>query len=198
MSPVEFHEPDAVADPVYFSVAEAREIPGLSSLTLYPDEAIELARDIVEDALERACGVAFVLRDATMTTDGNGTCDLLVLPRPREVTACTVCETTLTPTELGDLVLYRDGRIYRECGWPAGRGNVEIAFNHGYEVIPPLVKRAALELAKRFLIDTPVDPRASSVTGEDGTTQILKPDGTFGHPLADMVVNTYGVAYGIG
>lgn len=203
MSPVEFHPPDATPDPKYFTVAEARKVKPLDNATLYPDADIEAMRVAVEDALEQACGIAFVTRDGQWTADGNGQTDLLLpFPRPSVVTACTVNGVALDAGELSSLVLYRDGRVYRAGRWPAGRGNVDITVQHGWLAVPGRVKRAAILGTKRFLVDSPISDRATSLTNDDGTVSFFVTagvrDAIFDVPELNAVVEQFGVNAGAG
>ncbi len=90
-----------------------------------------------------------------------------------------------------------DGRVYREGGWTAGRRNVVITGTRGYPYPPPRVGRAALLLAKRFLVDSPHSDRATSITTEDGTTQFLVTAGVrqavTDVPEANAVIEEYGL-----
>ncbi len=191
---------DVVAgtDAPYFTIGEARRLSPLQDAAKYPDADIDAARQLAESALEDACGVAFVPREFTERIDGRGRTDLLLpVVRPLAVTAVTVDGSTLSVGDLAGLELYDDGRLYFESGWSAGRRNVVVTGTHGYAAVPPLVKRAALRLAKWALVDSPVSDRATSMTTEDGTTQFLVTAGVrqavFDLPAANAVVELYGM-----
>ena len=105
--------------------------------------------------------------------------------------------------------LYDDGRLYLATGWSTGwsasspgaatrgRRNVVIKGTYGYPYPPPRVSRAALLLAKRFLVDLPVSDRATSLTTQDGTTQFLVTAGVrqaiTDVPECNAVIREYGV-----
>lgn len=181
------------------SLARMRAEAALTSETAYPTAKLIAARTSAEVTLEDACGVAFVPRYFRTKVDGNDSCDLLVNARPLSVTAVTVRDSgTLSSDDLAALELYPDGRIWRESEWPAGRRNIEIKGIHGYVIPPAGTTTAVLELAKRILIESPMDPRTVSVTGESSTVQLFREDGTFGIPAADEVVVRYGLNYGVG
>lgn len=178
-----------------FSIADARRVKPLDNTTTYPAARIAEARTLAETALEEACHVAFAPTYFRLRLDGNGRTDLLLpIVRPLTVTAATVDGASLTAA---DLELYDDGRVYYEGGWSAGRRNVVITGTHGYPFPPPRVGRAALLLAKRVLVDSPVSDRATSMTTEDGTTQFLVTAGVrqavFDVPECNAVVIDYGL-----
>ena len=205
--PLEYNPPDATPDPAYFTVAEARSASflggALSDVTKYPDADIDAMRVAVEEALEHACGVAFVQRDASENLDGTGGFDLfLPYPRPQSVTSCSIGGLALTSDQLAALVLYRDGRVYNPSTWPRGRGNVAIVYQHGYLDVPGRVKRAAMILTRRFLVDSPVSDRSTTLINPDGTTQYMVTagvrDAIFDVPEANAIVNEYGVGPEVG
>ena len=185
-----------------FTIAEARMTKPLDDVATHPSQRIIDARTLAETALEEACSVAFVPRYFTERLDGKRDTDLLLSTvRPLTITACTVDGVTVAPSELE---LYADGRVYRQAGWGTLRRGVTITGTHGYASPPPRVSRAAILLAKRFLIDSPVSDRATSLTTEDGTTQFLVTAGVrqavFDIPECNAVVELYGLrdAYAVG
>lgn len=186
---------DAGTDAPYFTIGEARRLSPLQDAETYPDAAIDAARVMAESALEDACSVAFVPREFTVQVDGRGRCDLLLpIVRPLTISAATIDGTAVV---VGDVELYDDGRVYLERGWGAGRRNITLTGTHGYPSPPPRVARAAMLLAKRFLVDSPVSDRATSMTTEDGTTQFLVTAGVrqavFDVPECNAVVELYGM-----
>jgi hypothetical protein len=149
----------AVVGTPYFTVAEARTLKPLDNATTYPDANIDATRLIAEQALEDACGVAFVPRTQTETLSGNGTNYLLPSrPRAQTVTAVTVAGTVYAGTDLTNLTVDEGGRIYNPLIWTQGtQGNITITYTHGYTSIPLRVKRAAMYLTRRWLVDGPFD-----------------------------------------
>ncbi len=187
---------DVVAgtDAPYFTIGEARRLSPLGNAAVYPDAAIDAARVMAESALEEACCVAFVPREFTVQVDGRGRCDLLLpIVRPLAISEATIDGTAVV---VGDIQLYDDGRVYLERGWSVGRRNIVLTGTHGYPAPPPRVARAAMLLAKRFLVDSPVSDRATSLTTEDGTTQFLVTAGVrqavFDVPECNAIVEQYG------
>lgn len=186
---------------MYFTVAEARAANylggALSNTTTFTDAIIEAMRTAVEQALEQACGVAFEPRTVTSERyDGDGGTDLLLIwPLVTAVSAASIGGTALTAAELAALITYTDGRLYHSSGWTAGRGNVLVSYTHGYATVPGRVKRAALILTSRFLQDSPVNDRATTLVNPDGSTQWLVTagvrDAIFDIPEANAVVSEY-------
>lgn len=182
-----------------FTIAEARNTPPLSNTTTYTTAEILTARVLAETALEDVCHVAFVPRYFRKRYDGSGGDDIVVMPRPLTVTSASVGDTALTAGELADLELYEDGRIYHASKWTAGRRNVTVKGTHGYPYPPPRAGLAALKLAKFWLVDTPIDERATSVQNDGGTVQIFGgstrlQEAVFAIPEARVCVDLYGLA----
>lgn len=192
---------------VLFSIADARLLSPLGNTTTYPAARIATARTLAETALEEACRVPFAPTYFRVTLDGDSRTDLLLpIVLPLTVTTATVDGQTVDPTTIG---LYDDGRLYLATGWSTGwsanspgaatrgRRNVIIKGTYGYPYPPPRVSRAALLLAKRFLVDLPVSDRATSLTTQDGTTQFLVTAGVrqavFDVPECNAVIREYGV-----
>lgn len=185
-----------------FTVADARNIKPLDDTTTYPTSTIVAARVLAEMALEDECEIPFAPTYFNAILDGNGQTDLMLpLARPLTVTAATIGGTALTPSDLG---LYPDGRVYYSARWLFGRRNVEITGTYGYATPPARVSRACLLLAKRFLVDSPISDRATSLITEDGATQFLVTAGVrqavFDIPECNAVVARYGLrdAYAVG
>lgn len=190
-----------VAGGSIFTLAEARAVAPLSSTTNYPDTAIFAMRTLVEQALEDACGVAFVPRYKLETFNGDGT--TVLSPTWTRVTAirsATITSTALTVGQLATVVPYGLSAIYYPSGWTAGFGNVTVGYEHGHPYPPERVKRAALRLAKRWLVEGPVDDRATSFSNDDGTYSLVTPGQRgvlFDLPEVNAVVQQYGLNVGI-
>ncbi len=184
-----------------FTIEQARRLKPLNDTTAYPTARLVEARTLAESALEDACEVAFVPTYFRVTLDGRGRTDIMLpLSRPLTITSATVDGAAVTVDELG---LYDVGRIYNPNGWAAGRRNVVITGTHGYPFAPPRVGRAALLLAKRFLVDSPVSDRTTSITTEDGTTRFItagERQAVFDVPECNQIVIEYGIsdAYAVG
>lgn len=180
-----------------FSIAQARSLDPLNNATRYPTQAIIDARTLAETALEEACGVAFVPRYRREPLSGTGGTELILSqPRITAIRSMSLAGTALTAGELAAVVPSGPGVIYTLNGWTRGFGNYSIAYEHGYVSPPPRVTNAALLLARRYLVDSPVSDRATSMTTDDGTTQFLVTAGVrqavFDIPEANAVVAQYG------
>lgn len=185
------------------SLAELRKTTPLNDAVTYTVADLIDGRTLAEAALEDACGVAFAPRYFRTKVDGTGTCDVLLPPRPLTITSVVVgansssAGTTLTADELSDLEVYEDGRVYNPLGWTEGRRNVEIKGTHGYAQVPPRVGLAVRKLAKRYLVDSAVSDRATSMTNDAGQFTYLLTAGVkdqvFDVPECLAVVNQYGV-----
>lgn len=175
----------------YFTDAELVAFaPATETNTLEERAAM---RDLVEQALEDACDVAFVPRTATETFSGSGG-RLLVLPTTLVRTITTAADDG-TPLDLADVKI--TGRAaYRPGGWPQGTANLAVTWEHGHDLPPLRVKRAAMILTKVWLLKGPVDDRATQLAGDYGTINLATPGmfgATFGVPEVDAVVTRYGV-----
>jgi hypothetical protein len=173
-----------------FTINEAHTA-GLAS---YTDDQIAGARTRVEQALEDACGAAFVPRYDRATLNGDGT-TVLRLTRPylrRVRWASTVTAgvtTALLTTDLSALSLSAAGFVSGYT-WPTGYGNVLVGFEHGMDRPPEPVRAAALDYA-RFLLtqDSSIDSRAERLVTDDGT--LVFGGGATGLPSVDRVIDSY-------
>jgi hypothetical protein len=176
-----------------FTVAEARKLRPLDNTTTYPTADIVAMRTTVEEAIEDACGVAFVPRYDRY--DGIGD-SVLRLPRSyvRRVRWATSNATALTAGDLSNLLI-RAGQFVNGYSWTRDAA-VSVGFEHGMDRPPERVRRAALLLAKVWLVSGPVDDRATSFSStETGATYSMVVPGrggsVFGVPEADAVVQQY-------
>lgn len=192
MSPVTTTQ--VLGDPSYFTLAELRASdPVLADVTKYPDAALGRVRSLAQESLEDACGVAFVPRSSTETVSGDGS-QVLFVSRPyvRSLTAAAVGAIALNIT---GVTAYGDSGLYRAAGWPAGLGNVQVTYEHGYTAPPLRVAAAAKILARTLLLQGPVSDRATQISGVDGAIINLATPGfrgaTFGLPEVDVVVAHY-------
>lgn len=189
-----------VAGGFLFTISEARTVKPLDSTATYTAAQIAAARTMAEQALEDACGQAFVPRYSIETFHGTGADTLLLKPRLRAVRTASVDGTALVGTDLTGLVAMPSGELWRQAYWTYGRGNVTIGYEHGHDTPPLRVSRAAILLAKHFLVDGPFDDRATSISTDDGTFSLVTPGlrgSAFGIPEVDAVVQRYDVSVGI-
>ena len=181
----------------YFTVEELQASQtGIADKT---EDQIEEARALAEQALEDACGVAFVPRTATETVDGSGAGVLLLKwARVREVTALTVdgaAETDLTG------VLPHVAGVYTTNAFSYGHSNITITYEHGYDSPPLRIRRAAMRLAKHYLVDTPRDDRMVRLTDQEGGQAVYSVPGgktPFGIPEVDSAVQNYSEIVSVG
>jgi hypothetical protein len=180
---------------MFFTTAELRAMDAaLTDPAKFPDAQLDAMRELVEQSLEDACDVAFEPRESVGAFSGDGSRMLaLGVHRLRSVTA------VVDDGQALDLAGVKGiGRlVWRYDGWPWGVANLTVTYSHGYDAPPLRVKRAALILAKVWLLEGPVDVRATQVSAGDGSTINLATPGvlgsTFGVPEVDAVVRHYRV-----
>ncbi len=181
-----------------FSISEARALKPLDN-TQYTIAQIINTRTLVEEALEDACGVAFVPRYRRETVSGDGGATV-VLSRPRVTAVRSVKHDGVAITDLATVVPSSSGIPYYPSGWTRGYGNYEVAYEHGYPYPPAGATQAALLLAKRYLVQGPIDDRATSMSSEDGVINLSTPGlrgARFGLPTADAFVSAYSMHAGV-
>lgn len=180
-----------------FTIAQARAVTPLNNATLYPTQTIVDTRTLVEQALEDACGVAFVPRYRKESFDGWGVTTLLAhQPRVTAIRSASLNGTALTVSDLALVGGNQNGRLYYVNTWTSGYGNYVVAYEHGYEQPPLRMTQAALLLAKNWLVKGPIDDRTTAFSTEDGTFSLATPGlrgSTFGIPEVDAAVADYGL-----
>jgi hypothetical protein len=161
-----------VAGGYLFEIADARADTTLSDSTEYPTDQIAKARAIAEDVLEQACGYAFVpryRRERGRLMHGGR---LRLAERIGSVRSITVDGVLLTGDELAAVTI-KD--LFTLAGLP-GTGTVyEVVYECGRVAPPPGAGRVALKIAKRYLVKTPIDERASTMTTDDGVITLVTP-----------------------
>jgi hypothetical protein len=181
-----------------FSIADARKIqPFKSDTTNYTAADISAIRTMAEIALEDVIGTAFVPRYRRQVIDGTGRA-LMFLNVPRPITIRSVKQSGVAfgSTQLAQVQMRPTGSLFLPTGWTSGVGNYEIVYEHGFPYPPPRVSRAALLLAKRWLVDGPYDDRATAISTEDGTFSLVTPGvrgAMFDIPEVNAVVAEYSV-----
>lgn len=189
-----------VAGGVLFTLAQARALKPLDSLTAYTTAQIAEARTMVETALEDACGVAFVPRYAKSTFSGSGTSTMLLPPRVRAIRSASNEGVAVSAPYLATMRMLSTGELYYPSIWGAGFANYEIAYEWGYDAPPPRVSQAALLWAKAWLTKGPIDERWTSMTSEDGTYALSTPGmrgANSGLPEVDQTIHEYSLRVGI-
>jgi hypothetical protein len=174
----------------WFSLAELRAIRGLTDTTDYPTSDLAAMRTTVEDAIEEYTG-ALVPRYAYQTVSGvSGQPIRLSKPYVRTIRSVTVDGTALSVSQIAALRL--SGGMLSGNTWTSGFRNVSVGYEHGCDTPPQRVRRAALLLAKVWLINGPVDDRTNTFTSTEGGTYSLVTPGRagslFGVPEVDAAV----------
>lgn len=181
----------------HFTVAEGLAMFSENEVAGITAAEVAEKRVLVEQALEDACGVAFVPRYERETVSGGrvtGTDILLKWPRVRTVRAVSVAGTAFTAEELDTLSPWATG-VYRSGGWTVGFHNIVVDYEHGHDFPPMRVSEAALLLLKNWMTQGPVDDRTTSFSTDSGTFALSTPGLrgiVFGLPEVDAVVNQYG------
>lgn len=163
----------------------------------YPATALAAARIEVEQTIEgeKAACVAFVPRGARATVSGTGK-DTIVLPHyeVREVYALSVNGTALTSEQLAALVI-DDNRVSLGSGaFTTGRKNVVVHYAHGRDAAPAPIGRAALLLAKEYIVasDLPSRATATSIGTQWFRVNVAGRDGITGIPDVDAAIDQHG------
>lgn len=181
------------------TISEARALLPLSDPVKYTTNAIVAERTRVEQALENACGVAFVQRYRREKVSGRTTRTAhVVLQRPR-VTAIRSVKLdgiAVSASELAAIVPSRAGVIYNPSGWAAGHGNYDIAYEHGYTAADEVgeANQAALMLLRNWLVKGPIDDRTTQYANEHGQFTMSTPGrggSRFGIPVVDAFVDAH-------
>ncbi len=179
----------------YFTVAELRaQDSELANTVKFPDSRLETARVDAEEEIEHAADVAFVPRTASETVSGRGSPHIYASRyRVRAITAAVIDGAAVT--DLSTIRVVGSRRLRRDAGWPWGDRNIELTYLHGYDQPPRRIKRAALILAKEWLLEGPITQRATQIaTGDGGVTNLATP-GVFGSivglPEVDAAIRFY-------
>lgn len=185
-----------VAADTYFTLAEARRVPALSDTNRYSDTQIVEVRTVVEDTIDGHIGFSFTGRYAKETiTAESGLLLRLGKPYINAIRSVSVSGTALTSGQLGTVTFDDAGTVMYPSRWPVGLGAVTVGYEHGRSYVPAPVKRAALLLAKAWLLPSPIDDRATAFTSEEGVTYSIATPGRGGSitgiPDVDQVIGLY-------
>lgn len=180
----------------YFDVATARaRETAITDATKFPNASVIRARREVEAQCELICGVAWVPRYRRTRVSGTGT-EVLELPDTalrtvRSVRVYTSADdyTAFTADELAAIALGDGddptaGLATRTDGgvWRAGRQNIVIEYEHGYDRPPPdLVLAAILHLRHQLTMTlNGLTDRATQFQPVDGGNVMLATPGRYG------------------
>lgn len=165
----------------------------------YPSALLKQMRVWVEDVIESesAAAVAFVPRSRRVVLDGQGNpglwCPDLEIS---EVYSAKVNGVALTQTELDEIVV-DDSILWMGASrhvWANGRQNIELHYVHGKRRAPGAITRAALMLAREYLVksDLPGRATASSIGDQWFRLTIAGRDGVTGIPEVDAAIDQHG------
>lgn len=182
-----------------FSVAQARARSPLQDTTAYPTSAILDYRTLAEVALEDICGVSFVPRYTReeMAIAGYGiiTGSRRKIRVVRQITSFQSNQQVPMPS-LSGLQIIMGQRIYMPTLWNWYTSPIYCAYEHGYAEPPPRVRNAALLLARRWLVESPWDERATGFRTRDGgemTIMTGSHSNAFDIPEVLAIADAYGM-----
>jgi hypothetical protein len=187
----------------YFEVSELRAMDrAFLDETKYPTEYLQQVRAAVEDVIEgeRAANVAFVPRGRRVSVNGkDGWRDRteygIDMPdfNVSQVYSLTSNGTAFTNDQIAALDI-EDATLWNNLPWPFGRRNVSVHYVHGYKRVPREIKRAALILAKDYLVLSPLPGRATATSIGDQMFRLTVAgrDGVTGLPEVDAAIKDLG------
>lgn len=182
-----------IAGGFLFSLSEALADPALSNQS---PASLAAARTAAEEAIERACGVAFVPRYSRETVNGNDRIRIrLGWSKIRTIRAVSVDGSAYGPSDLA-LVKPMLSSIDFARTWPLGIHNIVVDYEHGFDGPPAEVSRAALRLAKHRITQAAgvgFDERVVRAQAGEESFTFASPSryGGFGLPEVDSVVSAY-------
>lgn len=185
--------PFEVVGSFLFEVAEIRDrYPELDDANRYPADMIRQARDEATARLEQAAQVAFAPRGDRAIVDGDDTTRLL-LPdvNVSSVSYVEVNDVTYTEGDMEGIEIDPSGVLVKVDGtvWDAGARNVFVVYEHGYEVTPAPVKRAAMKLALEDLIPSSLPSRAMTQSTDLGEIRYSMANPEAGRPTGDPEID---------
>jgi hypothetical protein len=200
-----------VAGGALFSISDLRASLSLPNTTTTTTADLIEMRTTVEQAIEQACGCAFVPRYFEETFNGEGGLAVFTyaplvgnvpnttIPFVTQVRSASIGGVAVTAAD----VLPDVAGFYYATTWPTGYRNIVIRYTTGAQSVPAEISRAALLLAKMWLSGrtNPIDDRAVTFSTTDGGSYSLAVPGrngsVFGQPDIDAVVQRYSMAVGV-
>ncbi len=170
----------------------------------YPTDVLKQIRNWVEDVIEgeRAADVAFVPRARRVVVNGSAVYDRatgafgLYVPDyvVTRLYSASVNGSALTNTQVSAIVCDDDTLWSKDTTWPAGNKNVSLHYVHGYNLVPGAITRAALLLAREYLVKSDLPSRASATSIGDQIFRltIAGRDGITGLPDVDAAIEQFG------
>lgn len=183
-----------------FEISDLRsEDRAFTDAVKYPAARLKQIRVWVEDVIEgdKAAAVAFVPRGRRVVLDGNGNPGLWCPDvEISEVYSVKIDGVTLTQSELDEIVV-DDCILWMGATrhvWAAGHQNIEVHYVHGKPRCPGPVTRAALMLAREYLVksDLPGRATASSIGDQWFRLTVAGRDGVTGLPEVDAAIDQHG------
>lgn len=179
-------------DGVYFTVAELRARFTEVTEAKYSDAKVAEAIALAEEAFEDAADVAFITRTATSVVSTDEAARVS-LPHNRVTSVTSVTGATSGAQTLTDLRI-TGGSYLVGVAWPVNE-DLTVVYEHGYDDLPLRVSQAVMLLARTWLINGPIDSRASQVsTGDGGVINLSTPGqfgAEFGLPEVDATLRLY-------
>lgn len=183
-------DPPVADEAHYFTVDELRsEEPDITA-DRADDATVEAMRELVEEVIEHAAGVAFLPRrtveELPVLTGGPAR---LSRPLVREVEEVSIDGEAWTPEEIAD-------RLVVDHGWVLGlwARRAVITYTHGYDSPPGRIRRAAMIATRIWVLKGPIDDRATQLA-VDGSTVNLATPGLLGFitgiPEVDAAIKGY-------
>lgn len=190
-----------------FEIADLRkEDRAFADTTKYPTDLLRMVRTAAETVIEgkKAANVAFVPRGRRVRISGPGVYDRNTAEsginvedfETRSVYSASVGGTALTNDQVYALIC-DDNTIWRsDAMWPVGRKNIVIHYEHGYGRPDPAITRAALMLAREYLVKSDIPGRATATSIGDQMFRltIAGRDGVTGIPDVDAAIKDCGRA----
>lgn len=154
-----------------FTINRMRQRTPLQDTNMYPDETLLYYRTLAEMALEDACGVAFVPRysyeEAFIAMYGVLSTSRRRINNVRMIWTSTDIGPQPLPTLKG-LRIMTGTHIFMPTLWNWWSRPIFVGYEHGYPFPPPRVSRAAIELARRWVVESPWDERMTGFRTRDG------------------------------
>lgn len=185
-----------MADPDYFTLAELRAMPDLSSTSDYPNALLEAAAASLTAVIEREVGTSFIARTVTAELHDGGRAEILLKqPHARAVSACTEdAVNILTSVQLHNGVLRK--LAGSSLGWFAtGLNNISVTYTYGYSAtVPSDVKQIALRGTRAHILENASNSayheRRTSINTDMGvlTFSTAGADRPTGYPEVDAMI----------
>jgi hypothetical protein len=182
-----------------FSISDVRALNAqLADTVAFPAALIRRVRSEVEDVFEdpKITGRAFRPRGRRISLDGTGT-DTVTLP-DFDIVRLVSVSVDGTALTLSDITIQPWGGLtYGPGTWTSGVGNVDLLYEYGLRTVPSKIRREALNLAKSYLQESPLqEGRATAVFTDIGGYRltIAGRDGWTGLPSVDACLMQYSLA----